>query len=86
MNKLSDYLYSGKPTVFACGVDNVVREAGHFALPYGEPQRMAETIEAVYRLPADSLAELADKGRRLIREEYDYRVIGQRYLNMLEAL
>lgn len=86
MNKLSDYLYSGKPTVFACGVDNVVREAGHFALPYGEPQRMAETIEAVYRLPEDSLAELADKGRRLIREEYDYRVIGQRYLNMLEAL
>lgn len=85
INKLSEYLYSGKPVVFACDADNVVREAGHFALPYGNPQRMAETIESVYRLPADSLAELADKGRRLIREEYDYRVIGQRYLNMLEA-
>lgn len=86
MNKLSDYLYSGKPTIFACGVDNVVREAGHFALPYCSPQQMAETIEAVYRLPEASLAELADKGRQLIREEYDYNVIGRRYLKMLEGL
>lgn len=86
MNKLSDYLYSGKPTIFACGVDNMVKDARHYTLPYDQPELMARTIEEVYRLPKDKLEDLSLRGRQLIREQYDFDVIGQKYLDMMEGL
>ena len=86
MNKLSDYLYSGKPTIFAFGPDSVVKDAGHYSLPYGCPELMARTIEEVYRLPKDKLEDLSLRGRRLVREQYDFEVIGRKYLDMLEGL
>lgn len=86
MNKLSDYLYSGKPTIFACGVDNMVKDAGHYTLPYDQPELMARTIEEVYSLPKDKREDLSLRGRRLVREQYDFEVIGRKYLDMLEGL
>ncbi len=86
MNKLSDYLYSGKPTIFACGVDNVVAQAGHFSLPYADTELMAKTIVKVRSLPHEKLDELALRGRATIKKQYDYNVIGENYLRMLAEL
>ena len=86
MNKLSDYLYSGKPTVFAFGPDNMIGDAGHFSLPYGEPELMAKAIEQVRSMPQEKLQHLSSQGRRLIKTRYDYSVIGADYLKMMEGL
>ena len=84
--KLNDYLYSGKPTVFACDSPNVVNDAGHFALPVNDEELFARTIEEIRDLDAEQLEELAQKGRTHIRETYDYKVVGNKYLKMLESI
>lgn len=86
MNKLSDYLYSGTPVVFACDAENIVSEAGGFVVPFGNEDDMAHAIESAAALPPERRAELAASGRAIIRRDYDYRVIADRYLDMLEGL
>lgn len=86
MNKLSDYLYSGKPVVFACGWDNIVKEAGGCVVPFGDQQAMVDSIDKVKRLSKEELENLAEAERNIIREQYDYRIIADRYLEMMEQL
>lgn len=86
VNKLNDYLYSGKPVIFACSAPNVVRDAGHFALPTSDPEVYARKVREVCRLTPEQLADLAEKGREIIRRDYDYEVLGRKYIAMLESL
>ncbi len=86
MNKLSDYLYSGKPVVFACSWDNVVKDAGGGVVPFGDQQLMADAIEKAKQLGKDELDKLAEAERKIIHEQYDYRIIADRYLEMMEQL
>lgn len=86
MNKLSDYLYSGKPVVFACDVDNVVKEANGYVIPFGDQQAMADAIEKVKRLGEEELKKISFEEKQLIREKYDYRVIADKYLKMMRSL
>ncbi len=86
MNKLNDYLVSGKPTIFACNAPNIVKEAGHFAIPMGDSVEFAKTIERVKNLSEKEIEQLRKRARQLIFDEYDYPNIGARYLRMMEAL
>ena len=86
MNKLNDYLASGIPTVFACNADSIVREAGHFAIPMGDEQQFADTVEKIKKLDGEELAALHRSASDLIRRDYDYPEIGKKYLSMMEAL
>ena len=47
---------------------------------------MMRPIEAVFALPPEAREKLGAAGTSLIREQYDYRVIADRYLDMLEGL
>ena len=86
MYKLNDYLVSGIPTVFACGADSVVNKAGHFAIPMGDEQQLADTILNIKNLSDKEISLLSEKARSLISEQYDYPSIGKRYLDMMESL
>lgn len=86
INKLSEYLYVGKPTVFACGAKNMVEETEHYALPYNDTKKMAETIEQIYELSNEDKYKLALSGKELIIKDYDYANIGQKYLAMMEKI
>ena len=86
MNKLSDYLYSGKPIVFACKWENVVKDADGFVVPFGDPQLMADAIETVFSLSDSDLKIIHDREIKLVRERYDYKVIADSYLSMMESL
>ncbi len=86
MNKLCDYLYSGKPVVFACDVDNVVKEAGGFIVPFGDQQAMADAIENAKRLDEKQREKISEVEKKIIREQYDYKVIADNYLKMMEML
>ncbi len=86
MNKLNDYLLSGKPTIFACNAPNVVKDAGHFAIPMGDEQALVDAIENVKQLSAEKLDELRQSAKAVIQKGYDYPEIGRKYLAMLEAL
>ena len=84
--KLNDYLYSGKPTIFACDCRNIVEDAGHYSLPVGDPQTVADTIKEISALDDDALARLENDGKRYIKDTFDYKVIGDNYLSILEHL
>lgn len=86
MNKLSDYLYSGKPIVFACDVENVVKEAGGVVVPFGNQQMMADAIEDVVNLTESELCDIYIRERKIIKEQFDYRVIANHYLEMMGRL
>ena len=47
---------------------------------------MAEAIERVKALSPEELENMGRRGKSLIREQYDYRVIADRYLDMLLSL
>ena len=86
MNKLGEYLYAGKPTIFSCGVHSMVEDACHFTVPYNDAQAMAHCIEHVYSLGSAELEALSAAGQKLIREQYDYDRIGNNYLEMMKGL
>ena len=86
MNKLNDYLASGKPTIFACEVPNIVKEAGHFSIPMDNAQELADTIEKVKQLSEDELKSLRESAISIIRKDYDYPEIGKKYISMMESL
>lgn len=85
MNKLSDYLYSGTPTVFVCDAENVVSEAGGIVVPYGDLDALARAIERAAALDDASRARMAEAGRAIIKKDYDYRIIAERYLQVLKG-
>ena len=86
MNKLNDYLASGIPTVFACDVDNIVRDAGHFSIPMKDEKLLAETIRKIRALDADEIKKLSRSAKTIIHNDYDYPEIGKKYLHMMETL
>lgn len=84
MYKLSEYLYSGTPTVFAYDLESVVSDAGHYTVPYGDAEKLNETILSVKNADDSVLAQLAQRGKKEIFEHYDFQNIGKSYLEVLE--
>lgn len=86
MNKLNDYLVSGIPTVFACDVDNVVKDAGHFVVPTNDKTQISQAILKVKNLNDKDILELKERAQKIISDHYDYTEIGKNYLKMMESL
>lgn len=86
MNKLSDYLASGKPTIFACNVPSIVKDAKHFTISTHDEQVIANTIEKIKHLDKSELELLRESAIVVIRNDYDYSEIGKKYLMLMEEL
>ena len=84
MYKLSDYLYSGTPTVFAYDLKSVVTDAGHYSVPYGDEDKLRDVILSVKNADEEVLKRLAQKGKEEILQHYDFKKIGKSYLEVLE--
>ena len=86
LNKLNDYLYSGVPTVFACNSVNVVEESGGgIVTPCGDPKAFAEALLQIYQMPEEERRAMGERGRREIREKYNYSLLAGQYLEILNA-
>lgn len=85
MYKLSEYLYSGTPTIFSYDLESVVSDAGHYTIPYGDAEKLKETIIFVKNADASVLTQLAEKGKKEILDHYDFQNIGKSYLEALES-
>ena len=71
--------------MFACDVDNIVKEAGHYSIPMDE-ELFASTVIKIKKLTDRELEALNNRAKRMMEYNYDYSVIGEKYINMLEAL
>ncbi len=84
LNKLNDYLYSGNPTVFACNSVNVVGESGGgIVVPCGDPGAYAKALLEVYHMSEAERRAMGEKGRREIREKYNYSCLAKKYMEIL---
>ncbi|MCC8140494.1 MAG: glycosyltransferase family 4 protein [Lachnospiraceae bacterium] len=87
LNKLNDYLYSGNPTVFACGSVNVVGQSGGgIVVPPGDKKAYAEALQRVYRMTDEERRAMGERGRREIREKYSYSLLARQYMDIFEEV
>lgn len=86
VNKLNDYLLAGVPTIYFCTPDSVANEAGHFSFLPDNTEKMAETLSLIKKLSNEEIEKLKNNGRMIIEEQYDYQLIGENYIRMMESL
>jgi glycosyltransferase involved in cell wall biosynthesis len=87
-NKLFDYMLAARPIVFACDVPgNVVAKAGAgINVPANNPVNIAAALTHLADLPASERARMGARGRAFVETEHNYRILGQRYLNVFKEL
>jgi glycosyltransferase involved in cell wall biosynthesis len=86
MNKLSDYLYSGNPTIFVSDVENVVNiSRGGVTLPYGNREIYANAIEEVFNMNEDDKKSISDRGRKIIKEQYDTTILANQLISIFKS-
>ena len=84
LNKLNDYLYSGNPTVFACNSQNVVaKSGGGYVVPCSDPKAYGEALMKVYHMTDEERTAMGERGRKEIREHYNYALLAKDYLKIL---
>lgn len=86
INKLSDYLYSGKPVIFACGVHSVVNDAGQFVVDPNDAKEMATAIRKIYNLEDSIIKKMGEISKDHIRKNYDYMSVSKKYIDLLNNL
>ena len=87
LNKLNDYLYSGNPTVFACGSVNVVGQSGGgIVVEPGNVKAYAEALVRVYHMTDEERRLMAEKGRKEIKEKYSYSLLAKKYMKIFEEV
>lgn len=84
LNKLNDYLYSGNPTVFACNSVNVVgASGGGIVVPCSSPKAYASALMEVYHMSEEQRCIMGEKGKKEIREKYNYSLLAKEYMHIL---
>lgn len=84
LNKLNDYLYSGKPTVVACNSANVVgASGGGIVVPCEDAKAYADALQELFHMSEEERCRMGEKGRRTIRETYNYALLAKQYMDIL---
>lgn len=85
MNKLFDYLASGRPTVFATNVDDdpITRASAGLQVPAQAPAELADALVRLVGLPEAERRELGERGQRYVREHHDVTRLADRFLSAL---
>lgn len=86
LNKLSEYLYSGKPVLFACNVKNAVEEAGQFVVPSEDPDKYANELRKIRCISKENLGEVSNTNKLFIFKNYDYERLADEYLSLMNSI
>ena len=87
MNKLNDYLYSGRPVVFACDAENVVKDSGGgITMEYGKEEKYADAILRLYKMSEKEKNHMGKRGKEEIEKKYSFNVLGPKYRKILEDI
>lgn len=87
MNKLSDYLWSGRPVLFAYDYFNVVKDAdAGICIPKDDIQQFIEALKKLYCMSVEEREKLGKNGKKEILKNYDYNVLSKRYLQIIEKI
>lgn len=85
LNKMFDYLASGRPVVFSGTTPNdPVKESGAgFSVPPEDPEAMAGALERLAQMTSAERRALGRLGRDYVEREHDMRTLGARMESLL---
>ena len=81
MNKIYDYMLSGRPILYAVeSSNNPVAEAGcGIRIAAEDPQEIASAARMLLQMTEEERARLGENGRRYVRQYHDYRVLAGQF-------
>lgn len=88
-NKLFDYLYSGRPIVYAIdsgGYRPVSEAAAGIQVKPECPQAVADAVVELFKMPKSEREEMGSRGRKLAMSEYEYGLIAEKLSHIFESL
>lgn len=81
MNKIYDYMLSGRPILYAVeSSNNPVAEVGcGIRIAAEDPQEIASAARMLLQMTEEERARLGENGRRYVRQYHDYRVLAGQF-------
>jgi glycosyltransferase involved in cell wall biosynthesis len=88
LNKLFDYMASGKPVILAGNPAHNYIDLARcgITVPPRDPQRLAEAITALAEMPAEARREMGERGREYVRRHHDWDLLADRLARTLRDL
>ncbi len=86
-NKLMDYMMAAKPVVHSveAGNDPVAESACGVSVPPEDPEAIAQAIRTLMTTDPAERAAMGARGRAFVRAHHDYRILAERFLEVMEA-
>ena len=87
-NKVSEYLLAEKPVVWIgeTGSNPVAESGAGFSVASNDPAALLGALSEMAALPADELAELGQRGRQHVLENYNWEKLGAAYEELAQRL
>ena len=88
LNKLFDYLASGKPIIFSSNsINNPVEEAkAGITVPPDNPEKLAEAIIMLYKMSEEERAEMGRNGKSYVEKYYSIPVLVDKLESVIRSL
>jgi len=88
LNKLPDYMASGRPVIFTASAANNPVEEAHCGLtvPPENPQALAEAVIKLYQMSPEERAEMGKRGREYVEKYHDIRKLAAQLENLLQSV
>ena len=86
-NKLFDYIFSGKPIIYAIdsGEHNIVDLANcGVSVEAENPQAIANGIMSLYNMPKEERRRLGENGKKYVLKNFTYEKLSQNYERLFE--
>jgi glycosyltransferase involved in cell wall biosynthesis len=85
LNKMFDYLASGRPVLFSGNAPNdpVAESGAGFSIPPENPEAMAEALQKLLEMSPAERIELGKRGRRYVEKEFDIQILAERMESLL---
>jgi glycosyltransferase involved in cell wall biosynthesis len=85
-NKLFDYLYAGKPILYAVdsGESLVDRAQAGLSIEPESPRAIADAVLKLYAMPPANRAKLGQNGRRYVLANHEYSMLAKKLVSTLE--
>lgn len=84
-NKMMDYMMAGKPIINAieAGNDPVAESGCGISVPAEDSQAIANAVVKLYQMDDKQRNVMGEKGREYVLKHHDYRVLAQRFLDIM---
>lgn len=88
MNKLFDAMMGAKPILYAVDAPNNMIEQFEcgVSVEAEDTEALAEGISKLLELDAEELARMGENGRRAVIENFNYKVLSKRFIDVIEGI